>query len=105
MLATKRRDCRYTFQSPSALIAAAIHYEEEANKEFFFKVLGGGMVGFGGYTWVAYFFADTGFAFSICVAIVAGGVAMLAFSDEITKWVSEIFDFLGCGKNEWSLIK
>ena len=51
------------------------------------------------------FFADTGFAFAICVAIVTEDVAMLAFSDEITEWVSEIFDFLGCGKNEWSLIK
>ncbi len=47
-------------------------YEEEANKEFFFKVLGGGMVGFGGYAWIAYLFAGTGFALAICVAIVVG---------------------------------
>lgn len=55
MLANKMARLPLHLPIPSALIAAAIHYEEEANKEFFFKVLGGGMVGFGGYTWVAYF--------------------------------------------------
>ncbi|WP_033026852.1 hypothetical protein [Pseudoalteromonas sp. BSi20429] len=81
------------------------NFEEEANKEFFLKILGGGMVGFGGYAWIAYLFAGTGFALAICIAIVAGGVAMLAFSDQITKWVSERYDCPKCGKREWSLVK
>lgn len=81
------------------------NHDEEANKEFFFKLLGGGMVGFGGYAWITYIFAGTGFALIICAAIVSGGVAMLAFSDQITKWVSEKYDCPNCGKNKWDLIK
>lgn len=63
------------------------------------------MVGFGGYAWITYIFAGTGFALIICAAIVSGGVAMLAFSDQITKWVSEKYDCPNCGKNKWDLIK
>ncbi|RJE76806.1 hypothetical protein BGP78_10365 [Pseudoalteromonas sp. MSK9-3] len=73
-------------------------YKEEANKEFFFKVLGSGMVGFGGDAWVTYLFAGTEFAFALCVAIVSGGVIVLAFSDQITKWVSENLDRRKCIK-------
>lgn len=80
-------------------------YTEEANKEFFIKALGGAFVGGGFWAWVAYFFAGTGFAFAICVAIVTGGVALLAFSDQITKWISERYDCPDCGKRAWSLKK
>lgn len=80
-------------------------YEEEVNKDFFFKLLGGGMVGFGGYAWIAYLFAGTGMALPICIAIVSGGVGMLAFSDQITKWISEKYDCPKCNKNEWNLVK
>lgn len=80
-------------------------YTEEANKTFFLKIIGGGFVGGGYWAWVAYLFAGTGFAFAICVAIMAGGVALLAFSDEITKWISEQYDCPTCHKREWRLIK
>ncbi|TGA68230.1 hypothetical protein VFES401_15195 [Aliivibrio fischeri] len=80
-------------------------YEENANKEFFLKLLGGGVVGFGFYAWIRYLFAGTGFALVICTSIIVGGVGMLAFSDEIIKWISERFDCPNCGNNEWSLIK
>ncbi|WP_166172125.1 hypothetical protein, partial [Acinetobacter sp. SA01] len=63
-------------------------YKEEANKTFFLKVMGASFVGGGFWAWVSFFFAGTGFAFAICVAIVTGGVALLAFSDQITKWVA-----------------
>jgi len=39
------------------------NYQEEANKEFFFKVLGGGLVGGGYWAWVTYFFAGKGCGF------------------------------------------
>jgi len=80
-------------------------YTEEANKTFFLKVMGGGFVGGGFWAWVTYFFAGTGFAFVICVAIVTGGVALLAFSDEITKWIAERYDCPSCHKRDWRLVK
>jgi hypothetical protein len=81
------------------------NYKEKVNKRFFIKVIGGGFVGGGFWAWVAYFFAGTGFALPICVAIVVGGVAMLAFSDEITKWIVERYDCPSCKKREWRLVK
>ena len=45
-----------------------------------FRVLA---VGFGFWAWVGYFFAGTGFALPICVALVGGGAAMLTFQNEI----------------------
>lgn len=80
-------------------------HREEANKTFFLKVLGGSFVGGGFWAWVTYFFAGTGFAFAICVAIVTGGVALLAFSDEITKWLSDMYDCPSCGNRTWRLVK
>ena len=47
-------------------------YKEEANKTFFLKVMGGSFVGGGFTAWVTYFFAGTGFAFGVCVAILCG---------------------------------
>lgn len=80
-------------------------YKEEANKAFFLKVMGVGFVGYGSWAWVSFFFAGTGFAFAICVAIVTGGVALLAFSDQITKWVAERYACPSCKCKEWKLVK
>ena len=80
-------------------------FTEEANKTFFLKVIGGSFVGGGFWAWVTYFFAGTGFAFVICVAIVTGGVGLLAFSDEITKWLAERHDCPSCGSRKWRLVK
>ncbi|RXJ78061.1 hypothetical protein CRV03_03570 [Arcobacter sp. F155] len=80
-------------------------FREKANKSFFLKVLGGGFVGSGFWAWVTYFFAGTGFAFTICVAIVTGGVALLAFSDEITQWLSERYSCPDCNDRDWRLVK
>jgi len=81
------------------------NYQEEANKEFFFKVLGGGLVGGGYWAWVTYFFAGTGFAFALCVAMVVGGVALLAFSDQVTKFVSDRYACPDCSERKWELVK
>ncbi|HDY7911382.1 TPA: hypothetical protein RQK42_000506 [Vibrio vulnificus] len=81
------------------------NFKEEANKAFFLKVLGASFVGGGFWAWVTFFFAGTGFALAICIAIVTGGVALLAFSDEITQWVSERYDCPKCGKRHWQLVK
>lgn len=83
----------------------ACGYKEEVNKQFFLKVLGGTFVGGGFWAWVSYLFAGTGLARPICIAIVASGVGLLIFSDEITQWLAERYDCPDCGKNTWRLVK
>jgi len=54
-------------------------YREEVNTRLFIRIIGGVMP-FGGYwAWVTYFFAGTGFAMPIIIAIMTGEVALLVF--------------------------
>lgn len=76
------------------------HYEE-VNLKFFIKIIGGAVVGSGYWAWTAYLFAGTGFAMPICIAIMTGGVAMLAFSDEIVTWIAKRYDCPKCQANQW----
>lgn len=62
-------------------------HEETANVDLFVKIIGGSMPLGGFWAWTAYLFAGTGFALEIVIAIIAGGVAMLVFKDEIVKWI------------------
>lgn len=80
-------------------------HKETLNKRFFVKAIGGAFAGGGFYAWVAYIFAGTGFAMAICVAIIAGGVAMAAFSDEIAEWVSKKYDCPRCKRRVWMVVK
>ena len=83
------------------LVCKKCRHEETVNKRFFLKVLGGAVAGGGFWAWVAYLFAGTGFALPICVAIVTGGVALAAFSDDIAKWVSKKYPCPVCGEKTW----
>lgn len=58
---------------------------------------------FGGYwAWVTYFFAGTGFAKPIVIAIMTGGVALLAFQNEITTWICDKnHQCTTCGSKKW----
>ncbi len=80
-------------------------YKETINKRFFVKVLGGGVSGFGFYAWVAYIFAGTGFALPICIAIVTGGIAIAAFSNEIAEWVSSRYECPNCKAKDWTIVE
>lgn len=62
-------------------------HSEEATLDLFVKIIGGAMPIGGFWAWVTYFFAGTGFAFEIVVAIITGGVAMLVFKDQIVQWI------------------
>lgn len=79
-------------------------YKETLNKNFFLKILGGTISGYGFYALVAYIFAGTELALAICCAIVAGGVAIAAFSNEIAAWVSSKYDCPTCKKRDWEVI-
>ncbi len=59
----------------------------------------------GFWAWVTYFFAGTGFAFAICAAMVVGGVALLAFKDEIVKLLTEKYPCPKCGSRNWDMSK
>ena len=76
---------------------------ETVNKRFFIKAIGVGMSGAGFYAWVTYIFAGTGLAMPICIAIVAGGAALAAFSNEIAQWASKNVPCPKCGLLKWKV--
>ena len=85
------------------LKCAKCGHTENVNKRFFLKALGAGVTGMGYWAWVAYLFAGTGFAMAICIAIMAGGVALASFSNEIAEWASKKFPCPSCGCKDWSV--
>ncbi|WP_104748016.1 hypothetical protein [Helicobacter cetorum] len=62
--------------------------KEETNLKFFVRVIGAALPAGGATAWTTYLFAGTGLALPICAAIIAGGVATLAFQDEIIEWLA-----------------
>ena len=79
-------------------------HKELMNKEFVAKVAGIAVTAFGCKAWIGFLFAGTGFAFVICAAIVAGGVAMLAYADDIVLWFAERYECPECKARRWELI-
>lgn len=79
-------------------------HKEKLNAKFIAKVAGVALTGFGGYAWVAYLFAGTGFALPICIALVFGGALTAAFSDEIGEWLSTRYDCPECKKRNWEVV-
>ena len=80
------------------------HYEK-VNYKLFAKILGGCIAGFGYWAWVSYLFAGTGLAMPICIAIMAGGVAMVAFAEQIVGWINKTYPCPKCGKKVWTIAK
>ncbi len=75
---------------------------EKTNLDFFVKIIGGAMPLGGFYAWVTYLLAGTGFALPIVIAIITGGVGMLAFKDEITEWITNRgYQCPRCGAVDW----
>ena len=83
-------------------------YSEEVNKYFILNVLGktaGAILAGGGFwAWVSFFFAGTGLALPICIALVAGGIAVAAFSSEIAEWLSTRYTCPSCGAKKWDIV-
>lgn len=77
---------------------------EEVNIHLFIRIIGGAMPLGGYWAWVKYLFAGTGFAMPIVIAIITGGVALLAFQNEITTWIcNQKYKCLSCGKHDWKV--
>ena len=80
-------------------------FSEEVNLDLFVKILGGATAGFGFWAWTSFLFAGTGFAMAICIAIITGGAAMLAYKDEIIDWVANGgYKCDSCGSKKWAAI-
>jgi phosphatidylserine/phosphatidylglycerophosphate/cardiolipin synthase-like enzyme len=80
-------------------------HSEEVNLDLFVKIIGGATTGFGFWAWVSFLFAGTGFAMAICIAIIAGGAAMLAYKNEIIDWlVNKGFACKVCGGQKWAAL-
>jgi hypothetical protein len=78
-------------------------FSEEVNLDLFVKILGGATAGFGFWAWTSFLFAGTGFAMAICIAIITGGAAMLAYKNEIIDWiVNEGHECDSCGNQRWT---
>lgn len=80
-------------------------YKETLNKRFVLKVIGGTVSGAGFWAWVTYFFAGTGLAMPICIALVIGGAGICAFSNEIAEWVSTRYNCPRCGTRNWRVVR
>lgn len=75
---------------------------EKVVAELFVKIIGGSMPVGGYWAWVTYFFAGTGFAMEIVIAIIVGGVSILVFKDEIVEWiVNRGYQCSSCGAIQW----
>lgn len=74
---------------------------EKVNLNMFVGLIGTAVAGGGYWAWVGFLFAGTGFAMPICIAIMAGGVAMLKYSNEIVAWISKRYNCPECGSKQW----
>lgn len=80
-------------------------HSEEVSLDLFVKIIGGTTAGFGFWAWVSFLFAGTGFAMAICIAIIVGGAAMLAYKNEIIDWlVNKGFACKMCGGQKWAAL-
>lgn len=80
-------------------------HTEEFNKSLLVKIAGGATAGFGGWAWLTYFFAGTGFALPLCIAIVAGGVAMTAYADKVAKILADKYPCPKCNNRDWQVVQ
>jgi hypothetical protein len=75
---------------------------EKTTKDLWVKIIGGTLPVGGFYVWVAYLLAGTGLALPIVIAMITGGVGMLAFKDKIVQWiVNRGYKCPKCGAVEW----
>lgn len=79
-------------------------HKEIMDKDLVVKIAGVAVTAFGFKAWVGFLFAGTGFAFPICAAIFAGGLAMLTYKDKIIAWLAERYECPECHAKNWELV-
>jgi hypothetical protein len=81
-------------------------HSEVTDTDFWVTLIGAAAPVGGFWAWVTFFFAGTGLAFPICIAMVVGGVGMLAYKKNIVKWITNKgFSCKKCGKQNWELVE
>ncbi|GAA7481973.1 hypothetical protein ID1079_03680 [Helicobacter pylori] len=80
-------------------------HKEETSLKFFVRVIGAVLPAGGAAAWTTYLLTGTGFALPICAAIITGGVAILAFQDEIIEWADKGYKCEKCGKSSFVMSK
>ena len=79
-------------------------HKEETSMSLWSKIIGTALPAGGFYAWVTYLFAGTGFAIEIVIAMIAGGIGLLVFKNDIIKWISnKKYNCPKCGKIDWLL--
>lgn len=79
-------------------------HKQTVNAKLIVTIMGAAMPVGGFWAWVTFFFAGTGLALPICIALVLGGVAMLAFKDEIVEFIiKQGYECSNCGSTEWTV--
>lgn len=79
--------------------------KQTVNAKFIVTLIGAAMPVGGFWAWVTFFFAGTGLALPICIALVLGGTAMLAFKDEITDFIiKQGYSCPKCRSTDWKPI-
>lgn len=86
------------------LVCKECGHKEEVNKKFFVKLAGAATSALGFKAWLCYLFAGTGCALFICATIIAGGVAMLAYADQITHMIASKYNCPKCKHKNWELV-
>ena len=77
-------------------------HKEETSLRLFVRIIGGALPAGGYWAWVTYLFAGTGFAMAICIAMIAGGAALLMFQNEIIEWLSKKgYKCTKCSHSNW----
>ena len=78
---------------------------EEANVALFVNIIGGALPAGGFWAWTAYFFAGTGFALPIVIAMISGGVGILVYKEEIVKWITNKgYICKACNSQNWESV-
>lgn len=91
----------------SILICKHCKHREPVNLDLgkkFLKGAGVALSAAGPLAWVTYFFAGTGFAAPLCIAMLTVGVVSAAFADEIVKVASKYLTCEKCKHKDWKLI-
>lgn len=62
-------------------------YMEETKLDWVVALIGVAMPLGGFWAWTTYFFAGTGFAKQIVIALIAGGAGILLFKKKLVEWI------------------
>ena len=89
-----------------AYIKCKCSYKRSLTIVFFMKIIGKATTISIKCKGIRHFCVNTGFTLPLCISILTGGIGILVFSDEITKWlVNKGYKCPSCQTSNWQIIK